>query len=317
MKRLIHTEIPLMLFVLVAVIVFVGHSAKADFTLGTPINMGPIVNSSTMDAHPSMSPDGLTLFFMSTRSGGLGQYDLWVARRASVFASWEPPVNLGPTVNTGYSDLAPAISADGLSLYFASERPGGCGGRDIWVTMRATENDPWALPVNLGLHVNSANGDGRPSISADGLSLFFTSWDRAGGFGQGDLWMTTRQTKDDEWEEPVNLGLIVNSPYNDLGPDISSDGLCLFFASDRPGGYGWDDLWVTMRKTIHHPWGQPIHLGPLINTGQRDGTPNISADGSTLYFASYPSGFGSADIWETTLLPIVDFRPMGQRLFLM
>jgi len=292
----------------VAAIVFGGGRANADFTIGLPTNMGPIVNSTAMDAHPTMSPDGLTLFFMSTRNVEWSQYELWVTSRASVFADWEPPVNLGPTVNTKYSDLAPAISADGLTLYFASERPGGCGSRDIWVTTRVTIDDPWAPPVNLGLPVNSSYGDGRPCISADGLSLFFTSWDRPGGFGKGDLWVTTRQTKDDDWEEPVNLGPTVNSPYNDTGPDISSDGLCLFFASDRPGGYGLDDLWVTTRRTRYDPWGQPIHLGPLVNNVGRDGTPNVSADGSTLYFASPTGGFGSGDIWKAPLLPVVDFN---------
>jgi len=120
--------------------------------------------------------------------------------------------------------------------------------------------------------------------------------------------VTTRQTKDDEWEEPVNLGPTVNSPYNDLGPDISSDGLCLFFVSDRPGGYGLDDLWVTTRRWRYDPWGQPIHLGPLVNNVGRDGGPSISADGSTLYFASFTGGFGEGDIWKAPLLPIVDFN---------
>jgi hypothetical protein len=95
--------------------------------------------------------------------------------------------------------------------------------------------------MNLGPIVNSSFVDEAPSISADGLTLFFTS-SRPSGHGEWDLWMTTRRTKDDAWEEPANLGLKVNSPNDDISPDISTDGHILYFSSSMTGGIGPFDL---------------------------------------------------------------------------
>ena len=167
------------------------------------------------------------------------------------------PTNLGPTVNSAYSDRDPSISADGLQLYFtdwSNPRPGGYGSTDIWVTTRPTKDDPWGTPVNLGSTVNSSYDDLTPSISADGLSLYFGS-DRPGGYGDRDIWVTTRTTTGDPWGEPVNLGPIVNSSGADRGPSISADGLSLFLHSERSGGVGGQDIWVTTRTT-------PLTLGP-------------------------------------------------------
>ncbi|GAI23484.1 unnamed protein product, partial [marine sediment metagenome] len=113
------------------------------------------------------------------------------------------------------------MSADGLSLYFASQRSGGYGGIDLWVTTRATTEDDWGTAVNLGPVVNSSARDARPSISSDGLSLFFGS-DRPGGLGGRDLYVTTRATIDDDWRTPVNLGPIVNSPAHDTRVSVSA-----------------------------------------------------------------------------------------------
>ncbi|MHC4702165.1 MAG: TolB family protein, partial [Planctomycetota bacterium] len=113
-------------------------SANADFVFGEPINLGPTVNSSAMDFDSSISPDGLSLYFGSDRPGGSGGKDLWVTMRTTVSAPWGQPVNLGPTVNSSAWDSCPSISADGSSLYFESQRPGGSGNDDIWVTSRST-----------------------------------------------------------------------------------------------------------------------------------------------------------------------------------
>jgi OOP family OmpA-OmpF porin len=136
------------------------------------------------------------------------------------------PTNLGPSINTSVNDWAPCISADGLSLYFTSARPGGYGGTymgfDIWVATRETTEDDWSTAVNVGLPVNSAVDETQPCISSDGLSLFFDSYNRTGGMGGTDLWVATRAAVYDPWSEPVNLGPTVNTSSNDNAPSAIS-----------------------------------------------------------------------------------------------
>ena len=294
----------------VAAIVIGGGSAKADFTFGEPVNLGPTVNGSGGEGYPSISADGLSLYFWSNRPGGYSGGDLWVTTRASVSDPWGLPVNLGATVNCSTGQTMPNISADGLSLYFASDRARVGVGGDLWVTTRATLSDAWGPAVNLGPTVNSsAGGQGAPSISADALSLYFAS-DRPGGYGMVDLWVTTRTTLSDPWGPPANLGRTVNSDAFEAHPSISADGLALFFE----GGSGYsDDIWVTRRATLSDPWGLPVNLGPQINTSNDEATPSISADGRTLYFcSSRPGGCGDYDLWQVFVLPIVDFNGDGK-----
>jgi len=140
--------------------------------------------------------------------------------------------------------------------------------------------------------------------------------DRPGGLGEHDIWVSTRTTKNGEWGEPVNLGPVVNSNRDEIGPAISPDGLTLFFSSGypytpRPGGFGRSDLWMTWRAGTNEPWGKPVNLGPIVNTTANEARPNISADGSTLYFCSTRSGgAGNWDIWQVSILRIRDeFEP--------
>ena len=208
------------------------------------------------------------------------------------------PVNLGSVVNSSVRDFGPTNSADGLSLYFDCDRPGGYGDNDLWETTRPTTENPWDLPVNLGSTVNSSASDNSPSISADGLSLLFIS-SRPGGFGERDIWVTTRPTINDPWGEPVNLGPPINTSYRESGVCISADRLELYFNSDRPGGSGGADLWVAKRSTVEDDWDTPVNLGPTFNTSFNDGGPNISTDGLCLFFQLYGAVDGF-DIWMST-----------------
>src|SRR5439155_1826574 len=136
---------------------------------------------------------------------------------------WSEPVNLGPTVNSPFVDIAPKLSPNGLSLYFVSNRPGGVGdvgNNDIWVSRRASLASPWEAPVNLGPIVNSGRDDGGPSVSADGHLLFFNS-NRLGGVGAADLYMSRRDDPNDDfgWGPPINLGPLVNTTAGERGPE--------------------------------------------------------------------------------------------------
>jgi len=299
------------LIIVLAFLISAIGNAKADFTFGTPTNLGPTVNSSRIDVGPTISADGRTLYFSSDRPGGYGHWDLWVARRSSVSDPWGAPVNLGPTVNSSAWESDPSISSDGLSLFFNSMRSGGSGSQDIWVTTRATTGDDWGIPVNLGPVVNSSAWDADPSISADGLSLFLQS-ERPGGFGGADIYVSTRATTDSDWSTPVNIGPTVNSSASEVAPCTSADCCTLFFTSDRPGGSGAEDLWVTTRATTTDDWGTPVNLGPTVNSSSGERAPNISADGLTLLFHSIrPGGSGSYDLWQAPIIPIVDFNGDG------
>jgi len=301
------------LLVLVVLIGMVTEQANADFVFGEPMNLGSTVNSSAGAEDPEISADGLKLYFNSNRAGGYGKGDLWVTTRSTVEDNWEIPVNLGPTVNSSSDDFAPDVSPDGLILHFASDRPGGFGNYDLWVTSRATMDDDWATPVNLGPTINSSDMDGCPAVSDDGLELYFWS-NRPGGSGSIDLWIAKRATIEDDWDTPVNLGPVINSSAMDFCPHISVDGRLLFFISGRSGGYGgfYGDIWITTRHTLSDPWGTPMNLGPIVNSPASEGGPALSSDGTTFYFSSdRPGGFGSYDLFEAAIIPVVDLNGDG------
>ena len=152
------------LVIATAVMLAASQDAKADnpdFVFGTP-TLVPNVNTGGDDWAPSLSSDGLQLYLESDRAGGSGSYDLWVSTRPTTNNEWGIPENLGTTVNSSAQDCSPTISGDGLELYFQSNRSGGSGGPDVWVTGRATRDEPWGAPVNLGPQVNSSINEHTP-----------------------------------------------------------------------------------------------------------------------------------------------------------
>jgi Tol biopolymer transport system component len=307
------------LLILVLKLSLGAHYVKADFTFGMPTNLGPTINSSKDEICPSLSANGLILVFTPFMwAGGLGHYDIWLTTRATVDDPWAEPVNLGPTINTLKPDVAPSISPDGCTLYYASNGKGGLGGFDIWVTTRESTDDDWDEPVNLGPMVNSGDHESCPCISADELTLYFTSDMRGPA---ADLYVVTRESQDDPWGEAEMLGPPINSSEFETGESsISADGLTLFFDSGfwdfpRPDGLGKSDIWVTRRKTQDADWGEPMNLGSPVNTSAYETSPALSADGSILYFSHNPwpesSGFGAGDIYQVSIEPIVDLNGDG------
>jgi hypothetical protein len=203
-----------------------------------------------------------------------------------------------PNVNNVQADGNPSISTDGRELFFGSNRPGGNGNSDIWVAMRETTEDDWGEPVNLGSNVNSPYEERYPNVSANGLSLYFTS-SRHGGFGGTDIWVTTRKTTSDPWEQPVNLGSTVNKSGDEWESFISTNELALYFTCDWPGGSGSFDIWVTTRQMKEDPWAPAENLGPTVNSSSGDGAPCISGDGLTLFFcSSWPSSPYVLDFYD-------------------
>jgi len=279
-----------------------------------PVNLGPIVNSAFVDSDPFISRDGLSLYFIAGRGrGGSGGREIWVAQRANGSDPWGPPQNLGPTVNSAGQENAPTLSLDGHRLYFASDRAGGVGGFDLYVSRRRDKRDAfgWEPPVNLGSAINtSADETGVTFFEDDAtgsIVVHFVS-NRPGGAGLEDIYAATLN---DETFGQVAAVAELNTPFNDRDPAARRDGLELLMGSDRPGTLGAQDLWVATRASTAAPWSAPVHLGQLINSPTRppdleqsnDFRPTLSFDGTTLYFASAlrPGNVsGMFDLWVAT-----------------
>jgi len=216
--------------------VWVATRETLDDPWGEPLSLN------TEDGFaPNISPDGLSLYYTSPKSGGLGQADLYVTTRASEDAPWGEPVNLGPNVNSPGFEDGSQISDDGLTFYFTSDRPGGSWDLDIWMTTRPTVSDPWTEAVNLGPNINTSEWEFGPHVLPGGRVMLFGSG-RPGGVGGHDHWMARRKTMSDPWGTPVNLGPIINSEADDRCAFLAADG-SVYFHSDRQGPPGSFDIW--------------------------------------------------------------------------
>jgi Tol biopolymer transport system component len=200
-----------------------------------------------------------------------------------------------------FPDIIPGImTMDGLEAYSWGITSGGYGMSDIYVITRETLQSTWSEPVNLGGVVNCQYIEIMPSISPDGLELYFSDYTyelaHPDGLGGGDLWFTKRATRKDPWQEPENLGPTVNSVKQDARLHISADGLLLLFDSKREGGYGGQDLYMTRRESLSDSWGEAMSLGPYVNTPEHEYNPSISPDGHMLYFVR------NHDIWQAPVI---------------
>jgi len=224
---------------------------------------------------------------------------------AQKYSDWSAPVNLGPVINSAFNDQQPAISKNGLGLYFASARPGGLGGFDIYVSQRASVDDPWGSPANLGPTFNTASNEGNPAFSRDEHLMFFQS-DRPGGLGLIYIWVSYREhTHDDfDWQPAVNLGAGVNTAAGDQAPSYFENdepGVPqLYFASDRPGGLGALDIYMS-EQTAGGSFG-PAVLVTELSSPRGDSRPSIRHDGVEICFQSNRVGsIGlSNDLWVAT-----------------
>jgi hypothetical protein len=204
------------------------------------------INTPADELGPCLSADSTALYYYSDRTGGEGGYDLWVAERRGPDELFDEPCNLGPTVNSPYQEYSPALSADGQSLYFASDRPKAgmpaprAGGwpatlredrarRDYDLYATSWDAGRWNGPEPLAA-LNSAWNEGTPAVSPVGDFLYFSS-DRPGGLGSFDLYRARRTRGVLACAE--SLGSPVNTSANELDPALGMGGYALYFSSDR------------------------------------------------------------------------------------
>jgi WD40 repeat protein len=280
----------------------------ANSEWSTPVNLGAPVNSAAAEQNATLSPDELSLYFVSNRAGGLGGNDIWIARRASLESSWEAPVNAGEPVNTSANENSPNLSPDGHLFFFASDRAGGQGSSDVYVTRRARTDDDfaWGPPANLGPEVNTAAfeaGAAYLQSSEEGAgNLYFVS-----GPNTNELHIYVAPVgRDGETRGPASPVAELNfvaAGVGDAHPSVREDGREVVFHSSRPGGLGLFDVYVSTRRSVHEPWSTPVNLGTL-NSTANDAQPTLSFDGRTVVFYSNRSGgLGNTDLWISTRTP--------------
>jgi Tol biopolymer transport system component len=267
-------------------------------------NLGSVLNTPSTDGCSFIAKNELSLYFASNRPGGFGGLDIYVSQRFSIYDSWGVPQNLGRGINGSANELCPMLTGDGRQLFFVSDRSGGCGGQDLYVARRQSTFDDftWDTPVGLGCDVNSTSSDFTPSLFADdgaGPAVLFFSSDRPGGSGGTDIYSSTLDAHG-VFGHAVPV-LELNTPADDQRPNVRNDGLEIFFDSNRVGSInGSSDLWTSTRTDPSKAWSQPVNLGPAVNTPAAEGRPSLSFDGKTLYFMSAsPGGFGGQDLYIT------------------
>lgn len=199
-------------------------------------------------------------------------------------------------INTSYLEFSPTISPDGVFLIFGSDRPGGVGDKDLWISYYS--NKKWSKPVNLKI-LNSRDHDQEPFITYDGKSVIFSS-DRLGGFGVGDLYISSR--KGNVWSAPVNLGPTINTKDSEKMPSISMNNDELYFSripvnySTRSLEHSKHQIYLSRKKNTW--WQKPVKLDHPVNVLARDCAPRIMPDSKTLLFCSTrKGGKGGYDIW--------------------
>ncbi len=207
------------------------------------------------------------------------------------------PINQGDNVNSEEDDYWPCLSADEQTLIITRLVEGGnvYGGKNEDFFISENSDSGWTKMKNAGYPLNSDNNEGAQSISADGRIMVYTACNRSDGVGRCDLYYSVK--KGERWSYPENIGAPVNTKYKETQPSLSADGRTLYFASDRPGGSGKLDIWMSSQD-LYGKWSVPVNLGRTINTPGDEMSPFIHHDNQTLYFASdYHMGMGGFDLF--------------------
>ena len=268
----------------------------------TPVNLGPVVNTGARDAEPTFTADGLTMYFNCFDREGETGSDICVSHWED--NAWSDPRIVWEVSTKEYLEVEPLLSPDGKQLYIMSNRPGGKGGHDIWVSELIEGN--WTTPKNLDGPMNSAYSDHCLYFAGDDWEIAYWTSTRPGGFGGNDIW--TSEKVDGVWQAAINLGPNVNSAASEHHSLPSPDGNSLYVTTTRDDGFGGEDIFVTTRDGNGN-WSELTNLSAQVNSDQHDRCPAFSPDFKTFFFDSERSGgYGNKDLWSLPYSSIENVR---------
>ena len=289
--------------------VLFGQSEKQPiFT--RKIIAGPVPNPAGFEFIPTVTADGLTMIYSSTsNAGGVGNEDMWMATRSSIDEPFGSPVNLTAINSTEFDDVG-SLSADGLTLYFGSNRSGE--NWDIYTATRPSINGSFTDAQKLPGVINTDLIENSPRVTADGLAMVYQVANRE--TREREIRLATRGSINDEFGNSIQLDLADTT--GSFWPSISADRLLLVTADqpgtdwpNRAGGEGGEDIWVATRANVGEPFSEPqnpddVWPGSQINSIHRQGYPFLTQDwpalGAQLYFVEAPSGTAQGQIIQMT-----------------
>jgi hypothetical protein len=269
---------------------------SADAGASTPPRFSPAVlvaalsDSNAIDEDPTLTGDLRELFFMSNRNG---DRDIWMSRRDAADAAWGPPVRVAE-LDSPASDWAPAVSLDGLRIWFASDRA-DVGRGQLWRATRGSRGAAWDPPAPV-TELASGSVDFAPAVDATETTLLMSS-DRVNataalGGADFDIYVATRATTGTAWGWPAQV-VGINSGADEYDPFVAQAGLVVFFTSMRSG---MGDIYWSSRSSLSEPFAPAVALED-VNSPNYDSDATLSPDLGTMMFSSTRSG--NAEIYET------------------
>ncbi|MCB2204388.1 OmpA family protein [bacterium] len=302
MKHLARTLCLFLPLLLLATTAMAQEEMKPQRKMITPQNydvtvrsLGGDFNSSDDDFAPLLLGTGKVLYFTSNRNGDQDIYSAVMGQ-----TDWEQIQAAGPVLNSSGDEGGTTITPDGRWMVFtACDRADGVGDCDLYIAEYI--GGSWRNISNLGRNVNSSSWDSQPSLSPDGLLLFFSS-ERPGGQGGTDIWMCSR-TYGGDFGKAVNLPATINTSGDEVAPYIAADNQTLYFSSDMQPGIGGLDIYRTRKS--QRGWSEPQHIGTPINSEYDDYFCSLRLNSDDLYFASdRPGGSGGLDVYLAVPNPL-------------
>jgi hypothetical protein len=264
----------------------------------------PDLNTPSQDGCPIQSPDGLSLYMASNRPGGHGGLDIWAATRATTSDPWGAPVNLPEPINSASDEFCPTPLHGGGLLFVSRRTVTGvtCGLGDIYYA-RLNPTLGWSGPEHLACAPDGPNS----SLDEQGPSyvqgrLYFSSGSPA---VPGELYVSAK-TGDMAFGPATAIAELNDATANDIQPNVRKDGREIVFSSNRVGGTGGQDIWTATRESVDDPWSAPVNLGPNVNTNLGESRPSLSWDAAQLLFGragpvgTGEGGTGLADVYVAT-----------------